>query len=151
RPTVVTPFLTTTWNQAPYYNDYSPPNTPIGCVATAMAQIMFYWGHPVTGSGSYSYTHRGNTLSADFGATTYQWDDMPVELNDSSSAAEVDAVATLMYHCAIAVRMNFDRQGSGAQVISPRQNYPASDLAFVNYFGYKPTLKSYYRDDFSSD
>lgn len=151
RPTVVAPFLTTTWNQAPYYNEYCPPNTPAGCVATAMAQIMFYWGHPLTGSGSYSYNHNGASLNADFSSTTYQWSNMPVALTSSSTAAEVEAVATLMYHCAVSVRMDFHPQGSGAQVISPWGSYPASDLAFKNYFGYKASLKSYYRDDFTSE
>ena len=57
----VSPLLTTTWNQSPYYNNQCPydntygERTVTGCVATATAQIMKYWGHPSSGHGSNSY------------------------------------------------------------------------------------------------
>ena len=54
----VAPFLTTAWNQeyaegedggiAYCYNYYTPGHYPCGCTATALAQIMKYWGHPDT-------------------------------------------------------------------------------------------------------
>src|SRR6202012_5595593 len=36
----------TTWNQYPYYNAYCPGGSVTGCVATAMAQIMWYCKYP---------------------------------------------------------------------------------------------------------
>jgi endo-1,4-beta-mannosidase len=52
----VLPLLTTTWDQMGAYNDFCPGNTPVGCVATAMAQVMNYWEYPVTGVSIHSYT-----------------------------------------------------------------------------------------------
>jgi hypothetical protein len=48
------PLLVTTWGQGSGYNDYTPASSrsdynyhcPTGCVATAMAQIMYYWHYP---------------------------------------------------------------------------------------------------------
>lgn len=51
----VSPLLTTTWDQSPYYNDSCPGGSVTGCVATAMAQIMKYWSYPAQGVGSSSY------------------------------------------------------------------------------------------------
>jgi len=51
--------LTSRWHQGSPYNDQCPVLTPgsdehavTGCVATAMAQIMYYWKWPSTGTGS---------------------------------------------------------------------------------------------------
>ena len=56
--------LTSTWNQNYPYNSLCPEDTAghgghvyAGCVATAMSQVMNYWGHPAKGFGSYSYLH----------------------------------------------------------------------------------------------
>ena len=57
--TSVAPLLTTNWDQGWPYNllcpyDYEEDDhTVTGCVATAMAQVMKYWEHPVIGSGPY--------------------------------------------------------------------------------------------------
>ncbi|MCK5743073.1 MAG: Spi family protease inhibitor, partial [Chlorobi bacterium] len=57
----VLPLIDTEWSQSPYYNDYCPYDSSeheravVGCVATAMAQIMKYWEYPETGSGFHSY------------------------------------------------------------------------------------------------
>lgn len=152
--TVVSPLMTTTWDQGNYYNELCPGNgnqtTPTGCVATAMAQIMKYWNAPAEGTGSYSYNHPGyGQQSADFGATTYQWAVMPNNLNSTSSSVAVDAVSTLMYHCGVAVRMNYAPQGSGAQVIG-WGTYPSALKAFKTYFGYKQTTSGVYREDYST-
>ncbi len=54
----ISPLLATTWNQGCGYNALCPsdPAGPCGkvyagCVATAMAQVMYYWRYPVTGTG----------------------------------------------------------------------------------------------------
>ena len=119
--TTIGPLLTTTWDQFPYYNNLCPngPNgqAVTGCVATAMGQVMKYWNWPETGAGAYSYIDDiYGPQSADFEATTYDWEHMPDYLNASSSSTEVNAVATLLYHCGVAVNMQYGNevQGSGA-------------------------------------
>ena len=112
---------TTKWNQDSPYNLYAPQANGgpgdrcyAGCVATAMSQVMKRWNHPTKGTGSHSYYCPGYGMqSANFGETTYNWDNMPDRLGGASQE-EIEAVATLMYHCAVAVNMEFSPSGSGA-------------------------------------
>ncbi len=134
----ISPMLTTTWNQSPYYNEFCPGGSITGCVATAMAQIMKFWSHPTTGTGSYSYTDGSyGTLSADFGTTTYKWSSMPNALSSSTTAAQDSAVATLMYQCGVSVAMEYSPSGSGAYVLqSENPGGPCAQYSYINYFGY---------------
>ena len=142
--------LSTKWNQDSPYNLFCPeyPGGPggrcyAGCVATAMSQIMKYWNHPLQGVGSVTYTSSGPgyptfpNLSANFGETTYDWDNMPVSLTNSSPQEQKEAVATLMYHCGVSVHMKYAPDGSGAN----SQDVPG---AISNYFKY--TNQSVRRD-----
>ena len=62
--------LTSRWRQGSPYNDQCPVLTPpdehcvVGCTATAMSQIMYYWRWPNTGQGDddvdYDYRWRNN-------------------------------------------------------------------------------------------
>ena len=111
--TAVSPLLTTTWNQSPYYNALCPIdpayNSPsvTGCVATATAQVMKYWNWPSQGNSAHAYVHDNiGLISAHFGSTRYDWANMPNALNGSSSAVQVNAVATLMRHVGVALEMD---------------------------------------------
>ncbi|MDD4373713.1 MAG: thiol protease/hemagglutinin PrtT [Bacteroidales bacterium] len=138
----VNPLLTTIWNQTPYVNDLCPGGSVTGCVATAMAQVMKYWNHPAQGTGMHSFTHpQYGTLSANFGATTYQWADMPNAVNSPNNA-----VATLMYHCGVSVEMNYSPQSSGAYVIA-LDDPACSENALKDYFGYSQNLQGVKRDN----
>jgi len=145
RATGVAPLIATLWDQMPYYNDLCPvpggdgSATPTGCVATAMAQVMYYWQWPTTGTGSHTYMENDyGSLSANFGATTYDWANMPLSLDQNSTAAQVSAVATLMYHCGVGVEMDYDlaaNGGSGALSISYGP-WACAESALTDYFGY---------------
>ena len=152
--TSVSPMLTTTWNQSPYYNNLCPDSAGVhavtGCAATATAQVMKFWNWPVTGTGSHTYTDDNfGTLTANFGATTYQWSLMPNALNSSSTTAQINAVATLMFHVGVAIEMDYGIRASGAYTNS----YGYSDLAcsenaLKDYFGYKSTtIHSVYKNN----
>lgn len=119
--TVVNPLLTTTWDQNSPYNYYAPQASGgpggrcyAGCLATAMSQIMRFWSWPETGVGEHSYSTStyGGTLSANFGATTYNWNNMPNSISYSSP----QDIALLMYHCGISVDMDYKPTGSGAHI-----------------------------------
>ncbi len=164
--TTVSPLIATTWNQAPYYNDLCPVDSSeyayynyklvTGCVATATAQIMKYWEHPTKGYGSHTYNHNTyGTQSANFGNTTYDWDNMPNELSSTSSSTEVNAVATLMYHIGVADEMDYGLASAGG---SGAHNYnwngmlqASSQSSLQSYFKYKPTMYAIGRDDMSAD
>jgi photosystem II stability/assembly factor-like uncharacterized protein len=140
--------LTTKWNQDCYYNEFCPtvPGYPgicnrayAGCVATAMAQIMKYWNWPVTGNGSYSYTHPTyGPQTANF-AVTYDWPNMPQQLFSTSTTA----VATLIRHCGVSVNMNYSPSGSGAY----SQDVPN---ALVTFFKYKNTASLKYKANYTN-
>jgi hypothetical protein len=113
-PNAVAPLVKTKWDQGEFYNAKCPGpannRAVTGCVATAMAQVMKFWNHPKTGAGQKSYRHPVyGTLSANFGATTYDWASMPNQVTSRN-----DAVATLMYHCGVAVEMDYSPESSGA-------------------------------------
>jgi hypothetical protein len=118
----VGPLLSSRWDQSCYYNNLCPADSDgscghvaVGCVATAMAQVMRYWGYPTTGQGTHSYTPDGYaTQYVNFGATTYNWSNMPDRLYAGSSSTQVNAVATLMWHCGVAANMQYGAQESGA-------------------------------------
>lgn len=137
---VVEPLLTTIWNQDYPYNMYIPSGYPTGCTATAMAQIMKYWEWPVQGTGQHSYEWNGQILSANFGETIYDWDNMIDDYYDQSTQEQREAVATLMWHCGVSVNMNYASDGSGALL------YPEP---LINYFGYSNEMSAECRWEFS--
>ena len=159
----VAPLLSTKWNQSCYYNDKCPEDADgpcghvyAGCVATAMAQVMYYWGYPSHGTGSHTYTPSGYpTQTANFGETTYNWNGMNLYFNyyvddngqvhwlSTPDPDEVEAVATLIWHCGIAVDMMYGADGSGAY---------SSDVPYAlkTYFGYSDDLHLEYKGDDAS-
>ncbi len=156
RTTVVTPLLSTTWDQFPQsgvagnYNGLCPSNSSgravTGCVATAMSQIMKFWKWPTVGNGFHTYTPTGYaTQSCDFGNTTYNWTAMPNALTSGNNIP----LETIMWHAGVSVEMNYGPSsgtGSGSYVTeieSPIQN--CAEFALKNYFHYKRSLKGYAR------
>ena len=143
----VSPLVQTKWDQQPHVNALCPGASVTGCVATAMAQVMKYHNHPAQGAGIHSYNAPNyGTLSANFGATTYNWTGMPNVVNSANSA-----VATLMYHCGVGVDMQYSPQVSGAYMISA--NSPSSEncaeFALRNYFGYDQGMQGIARSNYS--
>ena len=139
------------WDQGAPYNNMCPDydissKCATGCVATAMAQVMYYHRWPETGKGSYTYAPAimgGRTLTADFGSTHYSWDDMTPKYDSNSSEAGCDAVAELMLHCGISVSMNYSlSSGAGSDVIP---------YALFNYFDYDKGVAYRQRSNYSSE
>jgi len=145
----VSPMITTTWDQGCYYNEKCPPDTASGAPcfhavtgsgAVAMAQIMKYYNYPPHGFNSHTYylPLYGN-LYVNFGATTYDWLNMPQVLTTSN-----DAVSTLIYHCGVGQEMNYghDSSSSVSSLI---------DTAFSNYFGYSQNATWKWKADYPAD
>lgn len=124
------------WNQDSPYNDLCPvydlnSRCATGCVATAMAQVMYYHQWPEQGTGSHTYSPsilNGGTLTADFGSTSYNWSSMLPKYDDSSSDASREAVALLMLHCGIAVDMEYSLSSGATSQAVP--------YALYTYFNY---------------
>ena len=64
---VVSPLVSCTWNQrAPFYNQCPTSGTQhclTGCVATAMAQVMYYWKYPAEAPALDGYTSEVNGIT----------------------------------------------------------------------------------------
>lgn len=159
---VVSPLIKTGWDQgSPYWNlcpQKSGSRCYTGCVATAMAQVMNYHQWPKNGTGS--HTIKGTSYSANFGSTTYDWENMLNSYSGSSTSAQKTAVATLMYHCGVAVDMSYGTAaegGSGAYTIDYNGYWSShgtmcAETALTQFFGYKSsTIKGYYRDGSPED
>ena len=174
---VVGPLIQTTWDQDdPYWNlcpGSGKNKAYTGCVATAMAQVMKFWNWPVTGTGSHSYrpldpndpydmfgnvnysSRYTQTLTANFGETTYDWDNMLNKYTSAATTAQKEAVATLMYHCGVATEMMYGNDadgGSGTYTVNygDWSDPGCAQNAFVNYFRYKKEgLTGYLRDGYT--
>lgn len=122
--TAVSPLLgNIEWNQDWPYNKFCPEeeetsaslngHSYAGCVACAMSQVMRKWNYPTTGNGVIRREpYLNNSETIDLSTITYDWVNMPNSLSGSSATVEIDAVATLMYHAGIAVKMNYSIFGS---------------------------------------
>ena len=147
-PDHVEPLIKTRWQQeAPFNNDVQKDDKGkpylVGCVAITMTQIMRYYKYPAEGKGSNSYTMNGETLSADFSATPYQWDKMlPIYEKGKYTDEEAKAVSELMRQVGISVNMDY-KPGFSSSYTMSAQN------ALINYFGYNPNMNRYTRNYYS--
>lgn len=130
----VGPLCLSTWDQGWPYNYFCPEDNGgsgghvwAGCVATSMAQVMYYWRHPWVGEGQHTYYH------PDYGYQTAVFEDAFYDYNGmlDNLGSEVNVpIALLQYHCGVAVNMDYGPDGSGANMTNARS-------AMVNYFNFK--------------
>lgn len=153
----VEPLLATKWCQYSYYNLLCPAepalastafkgHAPAGCAAVAMAQIMKYWNYPTTNNLIPGYDPDNYEPQPDVGVTAYDWANMPPTVDQPNptqpSDAEIEAVSTLIYHCGVALEMNYGPEGSGAG--SPVE-------AFTGYFKYSPDIQDLDKDGYTDE
>ncbi|MDO4335950.1 MAG: C10 family peptidase [Bacteroidales bacterium] len=129
--TSVAPLLgETAWDQDHPYNLMCPiidgEHCLTGCVATAMAQIMYYHKWPERGNGIIQYESTG-PIEADLSGSEYQWDLMLPTYDDNSGLENQMAVALLMRDCGYSVETTYGIWASGAM---------GSAHAFWKYFNY---------------
>ena len=145
-------FCQTQWNQDYPYNCCCPedPNGSgghaiVGCLATAMSQLMRFWAYPAQGIGNYCYNHEVyGQICADFGNTVYDWDNMPNKLDNNSTEAEKLATGTLCFHCGVAIDMGYGPDGSGGA------SGPIPG-AMQEYFNYSGANVQRSRNDFETE
>ena len=155
----VKPLILTTWNQGNYSNDANTDGVynvhlPMiysrypctGCVATAGAQLMYYyrWPQDMTETvPGYKASSIANT-SEDLQPIQFQWNQMKTryDLNDTNAEA-VSAVADLMLYAGYAAQMNYGVGSSGASTTTLAEG-------MTTYFDYNPdTWRSVSRYDYS--
>ena len=147
----ISPLLAAVWSQNAPYNSLLPilPNgnqAVVGCVGTALAQVMYYWRWPERPSAPIpAYT--SETLQIympELPIIDFDWDNMQDTYmrNDITSDAAV-AAATLNLYCDQALKMDF------LYGVSAGRSFNIPSLVST-YFGYKPTARIESRDNYSS-
>ena len=145
-------FCQTQWDQSYPYN-YCCPEDPngsgghaiVGCLATAMSQLMRFWAYPAQGIGNHCYYHDDyGQICADFENTTYDWDNMPNVLDNNSSEVEKLATGTLCFHCGVTIDMGYGPDGSGGA------SGPIPGVMH-DYFNYSDAIVQLRRDDYETE
>jgi hypothetical protein len=140
----VEPFIPVEWNQNAGWNRFCPEDeegpgghTYVGCVAVAMSQAMTVFKYPNRGTGTSSYTHDDyGTITVQYDKEPeYAWDSMAIDISDEYNAL-------LLYHAAVAVKMDFGTDGSGSRIT----RIPAALSDYYKYYnGVKRVTR--YADD----
>lgn len=141
---VVEPLLKSQWGQDAPYNTLTPEvngePTVTGCVATATAQIMYYYKYPARPTGTVSYTDNGVQRTIDFDSEpAFDWANMLPTYNSASSETSCTAVAQLMKCVGYGAKM---RYGTAESAADP---YVSAE-ALINNFGYDPNIHHYERE-----
>ncbi len=147
----IPPLVTAVWSQDEPFNSLFPilpdnNQAVTGCVATAMAQLLYYWKYPTQVTTTIpEYT--SPSLSIYMPALEpmeFNWEAMQdaYMANDYESEGAL-ASAQLTLYCAQSLQMDFLYGASGANSdnIAP---------ALATYFGFKSSVHYEYREDFST-
>ncbi len=129
--TLYGPYVHTMWGQVNCHdadghlinvtNLFTPNHYAAGCVAISQATILHHYTWPPKGVGSYTYTDNSGssrgTYTANFGNTEYAW---PLALeryrSKYSTTEQREAAGEVAYHCAVALQMDFESNGSTSNV-----------------------------------
>lgn len=147
----VGPLITSTWGQEmPYYLQcpvYQGEYCVVGCIATAMAQVMYYWQYPTSSSSiSRYYCYDIGGYVAALPATTFDyslmidsychwdWDNSEL-IQDTYTDAQAQEVAKLGRYCGQAVQMGYSPEGSGA--------YASDQASAMQSFGFNNVKHTY--------
>ena len=119
--TDIAPLIKTTWNQKAPYNNLCPDQSPTGCVATAVAQVMYYHQHP----------------------TSYEWSKMKGSYKSTDVSDAATAVAKLMADVGEKVYMTYGSSESSARLLDACE-------ALRYDFGYSETTEFVERDCYTA-
>lgn len=153
--TAIAPMIETRWNQGTPYNLKCPTlevegtttATVTGCVATSLAQLMYYHKWPTTQTTAIpGYTTRNELFTLEgLDATTFGWDNMTLTYSNTATGDAADAVAELMQYCGVALQMNYNTSAVGGSSAYSE----AIPYALKNYFGYDGGVNNVYRKNYS--
>lgn len=140
----IEPLIKTKWNQGAattsgkWYNTTCPmisgKHCLTGCVATAMAQLMYYYRWPQDKTFEVpAYDIEGAAISHldALPPVQFDWANMTLTYSASSSAKQIQAVSTLMRYCGQAAHMNYGLSWSAASNWTGASN-------MVDCFDYDP-------------
>lgn len=117
----IIPLIKTQWDQLTPYNNMCPNKYPTGCLATAVAQVMYYHKYPAN----------------------YDWDVMKTSYVSTDTGDAVDAVAKLMADVGEKVFMQYKEEESSARLIDGAE-------ALRYEFGYSESTEFVQRDSYTA-
>lgn len=151
----VEPIVKTHWSQSSPYNDLCPvdntdgngSNSVTGCVATAMAQLLYtcFAGTQQTLTGIATCrpeAHASSTQDVDLSQFTIDYSKMDLKYDGDESDESKNAVAQLMYACGLSVNMNYCSSSSGSN---------GSSYTFMKHFGIDQSCTTAHRGQYTSD
>jgi hypothetical protein len=134
----IPPLIKTEWRQDSPFSDlcptYNARQCVTGCLATALAQLMYYhkWPQDFTTSIPGFHAEFINSDIPPLNPVLFNWEDMKLKYNWEET--DGNAVATLLEYCANSLKMNY-RPGS-----SSAYTYLAAQV-LKKYFKYDPNLQ----------
>lgn len=149
RPKGVSPLLgQIRWGQDYPFNTHCPykngRQSVVGCVATAISQILRYHRWPDKGVGICEYKEDdGTEHRVDFSQTTYRWNNMPEHpIRWNAAQEESDALSTLCYHVGVLSHMQYSPAGSGTFTQYPKEGLSkylkySKNIQILNRMNYK--------------
>lgn len=165
---VVNPLIQTKWNQYYPYNKMCPDKNGYdwrdasfdtkhlieenykyhcvtGCVATAMAQVLYYHKYPSKCPALDEYTTetKGWTMNA-LPEADFEWSKMKETYKGNETDESADAVAVLMRYCGQAVGMDYNLSEKGGSAGS------VSAAVLADVFGYSKNIRLLWRDIYST-
>lgn len=151
----VDPLVTSKWSQStagnikdgnPCYNYYTPGNSVCGCVATAMAQVMYYHKYPTASVTAQTKQCRYNGAVTDctMKGGVYDWATMVNDPAANASQEVREAIGKLTYDCGVATHMQWTPTFSGTYGCY-------AETAFYNNFGYRSATYTDRTDLLASD
>ena len=98
--------LQTHWKQMGGFERYTPDHMRLGCWSTALAQIMYY--HKLKPFGRFRYTSRkGFVINEQLDSTTIKFNQLPIQIDSSTTDDDISALARYNYYAALAVQKDF--------------------------------------------
>lgn len=155
----IEPMVTSRWSQGTPYNNECPMyfnlgRSVTGCVATAMAQLLYYWRDiSVTETQAEMPAYDTHSEHESFGhlhvdgiakESPIDWANMRDNYNSGYTGVQATAVAQLMHYCGVAVEMDYTNSASGAY------SYMVAE-ALPKYFGYGNSVSLVYGNSYSAD
>ena len=135
-------FMSCKWSQGAPYNNLCPlddgKRSVTGCVATAMAQILYYnreksVTETMADIPGFTTNTKGIAVPGIEAGAPIDWDNMK-DTYSSATELQKQAVAQLMLYCGVSVKMDYTNSSSGAQ------SHDAYE-AFAKYFGYGKSVR----------
>lgn len=167
----ISPMIQTKWNQDYPYNMMCPDKNGLdwrdtgfdtahlmtddqleyhcvtGCVATAMAQVMYYYygtseSFDCGSIPTYQTFSKGWTMN-ELPATAFEWDKMKTTYKGNETDESVEAVAKLFRYCGQAVEMNYNLYSYGGSSAG------VSPYHMAHYFGFGKNAREVMRYNYS--